>query len=139
MIILYTPHLLFLHFEAPCVVCSRNLDEVRICFTFNGFCISYAFNSTIVFRLFYILCYFCCCCCMMRHMMRVLRCYVFCGACSFLMVIRISFLLVFSDILSGRGLYAITLGGSFGVFLLVIMVHVLYDTLTQEDFHVAYQ
>ena len=34
--ILHTTHLLFANFVIPCVVCSPNLDEMRMCFIFIG-------------------------------------------------------------------------------------------------------
>ena len=46
IIISHTPHLLFLHFVTPCVVCSLNVEEVGILFKIFG--LSLAFNDLFV-------------------------------------------------------------------------------------------
>ena len=67
MIILHTPHILFLHFETPCVVCACQIQMrlVCVCYKFFGclflmiFVVSSMFlNSIIIFKLVRIR-YFC--------------------------------------------------------------------------------
>ena len=51
MIILHTPHLLFLHFFTPCVVHSLNVEEGNIFLLISG--LSLAFDDFLLSNIFY--------------------------------------------------------------------------------------
>ena len=54
MIILHTQHLLFLHFETPCVVCFPNFDEVNVCLkVFKDFFFVCVSNMLLILSLFF--------------------------------------------------------------------------------------
>ena len=80
LIILHTPHLLFLHFETQCVLRSTNVDEVSMCLNLS------LFSSYQRFLLLFLWIVLGCFCCMLRRILMVICCFVFLGLVVLLMV-----------------------------------------------------
>ena len=132
MIILHNLHLLFLLFVTQRIVCSPNGDEMWMCFKFQGYlwllmillcliCFWFCHGLHVVRKfLLFLWIFLSCFCCISTRMQRVFHWYVFWGSSvlfmAFFLLIWITYLLVLSGILSGRGPHAFLLDELFYFF-----------------------